>query len=248
MLKFAAVLVAGLSASAAAIAADLPNGEASPGLMKGETAYNWSGIYAGASAGMVWDEITAEYAARTFGTSRANGFIGGLQVGFNKQVGGLVVGLEADYSLSNARGDKTVTALSGAKYGDYTLTGTGNLEAGLANLATVRARIGYAYDNLLIYGTGGYAFGRNKLDLSGYMRATLNGASSTAAQAGSTSNTMSGIAVGAGGEYAFARGVSLKVEYLYIHFVESNFFGTTWAATPTKATLNILRAGVNFRI
>jgi hypothetical protein len=47
MLKFAAVLLGSLSASVAAMAADLPNGSASPGLMRGDSSYNWSGIYAG---------------------------------------------------------------------------------------------------------------------------------------------------------------------------------------------------------
>ena len=247
MLKFAAALVAGLSASAAAVAADLPNGEASPGLLRGDSAYNWSGIYAGASAGMASDTISADYATATFGEPKAKGFIGGVQAGFNKQVGGLVVGLEADFSLTNAHGD-TRRDLSG-KYGDYTLAGAGVMEAGLANLGTVRARLGYAMDNVLIYGTAGYAFGRNRLTMSGSLTATKPASpAQSALNAGATSNTMSGWVVGAGMEYAFARGVSVKAEYIRVQFNDSTFFGGTWAETMTKAHVHLIRTGVNFRI
>jgi outer membrane immunogenic protein len=246
MLKLAAALTVGLFASATAMAADLPNGSASPGLMRAETAYNWSGIYAGASAAMAWDEITADNARSAFGTAKAHGFLGSLQAGFNKQAGSLVLGLEIDVSLSNAHGE--VNRTGAGTYGLYTLSGAGALEARITNLGTVRARVGYAVDNVLFYGTLGYAVGRQQLQMSGPMTATLGAASSTAQQAGTTSNSMSGLVFGGGVEYAFARGVSLKAEYLRVQFTSSNFFSESWATTPTRANLTLMRTGVNFRI
>jgi outer membrane immunogenic protein len=246
MLKFAAVLLAGVSASVAAMAADLPNGNASPGLMRGDSAYNWSGIYAGASFGRVSYDLSAEYADPVFGSSRANGFVGGLQAGFNKQSGSFVVGMEADFSLSNGRADNRRT-VSG-KYDYLTMSGSGNLESGLANLGTVRARVGYAIDNILVYGTVGYAFGRQKLEMSGPITGTFGGTTVYGSQVGSTSNTMSGWAMGAGVEYAFAKGISLKAEYLRVHFTPSTFFAGTWAATETTSNLTLIRSGLNFRI
>ncbi|MDB5642883.1 MAG: porin [Hyphomicrobiales bacterium] len=246
MLKFAAVLLAGVSASAAAIAADLPNGFAGPGLMRGDSAYNWSGIYAGASAGRVGSTLSAELADPVFGTSRAKGFVGTLQAGFNKQAGGLVFGIEADFSLSNARGDNRRT-VSG-KYGDYTMSGAGNLETRLANIGTVRARLGYALENVLVYGTAGYAFGRQRLDMTGTITGVQGTTTVTAAQAGSTSNTMAGWALGAGLEYAFGRGMSVKAEYLRLHFNPSTVYGDTWAASEATSNINLFRTGFNFRI
>lgn len=245
MLKFAAAFVASLSASAA-LAADLPIGAAGPGLLRGDSAYNWSGIYAGASAGMAWNEISADLANRAFGVSKPRGFIGGLQAGFNKQGGNFVFGIEADVSLSNAHGD--VSRSGASPYGFYTLAGAGNLEGKLTNLATIRARIGYAWDRTLFYGTLGYAYGREELNISGAMTATSGSVVNTAAQAGKSSNSMSGLAFGGGIEYAFARGVSVKAEYLRVQFTTSTFFGESWAATPTKANLTLVRTGVNFRI
>jgi outer membrane immunogenic protein len=246
MLKFAAVLLAGVSASVAAIAADLPNGNAGPGLMRGDSAYNWSGIYAGASVGRVGYNLSAEFADPVFGSSQAKGFLGGVQAGFNKQSGGFVVGIEVDLSLSNGRADNRRT-VSG-KYDYLTMSGSGNLESGLANLGTVRARVGYAMDNILFYGTAGYAFGRQRLEMSGPITGTFNGTTVTASQAGTTSNTMSGWAVGAGVEYAFAKGISLKAEYMRVHFTPSTFFAGTWAATETTSNLTLVRSGLNFRI
>jgi len=246
MLKFAAVLLAGVSASVAAIAADLPNGNAGPGLMRGDSAYNWSGIYAGASVGRVGYNLSAEFADPVFGSSQAKGFLGGVQAGFNKQSGGFVVGMEVDLSLSNGRADNRRT-VSG-KYDYLTMSGSGNLESGLANLGTVRARVGYAMDNILFYGTAGYAFGRQRLEMSGPITGTFNGTTVTASQAGTTSNTMSGWAVGAGVEYAFAKGISLKAEYMRVHFTPSTFFAGTWAATETTSNLTLVRSGLNFRI
>jgi outer membrane immunogenic protein len=235
-----------VSASVAAIAADLPNGNAGPGLMRGDSAYNWSGIYAGASVGRVGYNLSAEFADPVFGSSQAKGFLGGVQAGFNKQSGGFVVGMEVDLSLSNGRADNRRT-VSG-KYDYLTMSGSGNLESGLANLGTVRARVGYAMDNILFYGTAGYAFGRQRLEMSGPITGTFNGTTVTASQAGTTSNTMSGWAVGAGVEYAFAKGISLKAEYMRVHFTPSTFFAGTWAATETTTNLTLVRSGLNFRI
>ena len=214
--------------------------------MRGDSAYNWSGIYAGASVGRVGYNLSAEFADPVFGSSQAKGFLGGVQAGFNKQSGGFVVGMEVDLSLSNGRADNRRT-VSG-KYDYLTMSGSGNLESGLANLGTVRARVGYAMDNILFYGTAGYAFGRQRLEMSGPITGTFNGTTVTASQAGTTSNTMSGWAVGAGVEYAFAKGISLKAEYMRVHFTPSTFFAGTWAATETTTNLTLVRSGLNFRI
>jgi outer membrane immunogenic protein len=240
MLKFAAALMACLTSSAAALAADGPNGSGS--LLTSETAYNWAGIYAGASAAVAWDEMTVQKAVPAFGVSKVNGFVGGPQIGFNKQYRNLVFGLEADFSLTNVRGDNT-NAVAG-KYGTFTLAGVGTLETRLSSMRTVRARFGYASGAKLLYATAGYAFGRTQLEMSG----TMTAGSNTAAQAGSSMQSMTGWALGAGFEYAFARGMSMKAEYIRVQFNESTFFTGTWAVSPGKASIDLFRFGSNFRI
>ena len=69
-------------------------------------------------------------------------------------------------------------------------------------LATVRGRAGYAFDRILIYGTGGGAFGNVQ---AGVRRAGPF-----------SSSTQTGWTAGAGVEFAFTPNLTAKVEYLYV--------------------------------
>lgn len=190
--------------------------------------------------------MTVQKAVPAFGVSKVNGFVGGPQIGFNKQYRALVFGLEADFSLTNVRGDNT-NALTG-KYGTYTVSGNGTMETHLSSIGTVRGRFGYASGNKLLYATAGYAFGRTRLEMSGSTSVNVGGSTKTAADAGSSLQTMTGWALGGGFEYAFARGMSMKAEYIRVQFNESTFFTGTWAVSPGKASVDLFRFGSNFRI
>jgi outer membrane immunogenic protein len=63
-------------------------------------------------------------------------------------------------------------------------------------LATARARIGYAWDRTMLYGTGGLAYSR--------------------AAAAGLHDTDTGWAAGAGLEWAYSNSWTLKAEYLYV--------------------------------
>jgi outer membrane immunogenic protein len=65
------------------------------------------------------------------------GFIGGGQLGANFQWNHTVFGVEVDYDASSQK------------------TSSNTLTASMASFATARARIGYAYDRLHYYVTGG---------------------------------------------------------------------------------------------
>ena len=79
-------------------------------------------------------------------------------------------------------------------------------------MGTVRGRVGYAFDQVLIYGTGGYAWADNRLT------ATLLSLSV------SDSQFHSGWTVGAGVEVMFAPKWSVKAEYLYRSFQGETYF------------------------
>ncbi len=98
----------------------------------------WSGFYAGVNAGWGWEDATA------FGT-KADGFVGGAQLGYNYQLlGPLVVGVEAD--------------IGGATIKDKSAAGKNSVPW----LGTARARVGAAWNDFLFYGTGGLAYGEVK--------------------------------------------------------------------------------------
>lgn len=163
-------------------------------------AFTWTGFYIGANAGYGWG---------TSNFSDPGGFIGGFQAGYNFQFGSpFVLGVETDINFS------------GMSAGSYSLDYFG----------TVRARLGYSFDRVLVYGTGGFAYGQGSADFFGL--------SSTATQTGWT--------IGAGAEVGFDRNWSAKLEYLYVD-MGSSTFPTLIGPVTTGLDANILRAGVNYR-
>jgi outer membrane immunogenic protein len=195
------------SANAADIARRMPT-KAVPYV----NAYNWTGFYAGLNAGYGW----------TRQSPRADGFVGGGQIGYNWQGIGspLVLGIEAD--------------IQGADQGSSFAVAGGTATTRLNALGTVRGRIGYAWDRALLYVTGGFAYQRDRL--------------STSIGAVTLDNTGwdSGYAIGGGLEYAFAGPWSAAVEYLYVD-VKSR--SNTIGAVTTNASFdnNLVRAKVNYR-
>src|SRR5690606_9214241 len=85
-----------------------------------------------------------------------SGVIGGAQLGYNFQAGNFVFGIEADISGTGIKG--TVTDPDAG----YRVTSR------LDWLATVRGRVGMAFDRVFLYGTGGLAVGRVKATLDDF--------------------------------------------------------------------------------
>jgi len=93
---------------------------------------------------------------------------------------------------------------------------------------TVRGRAGFAFNNILFFGTGGLAFGE--------LRATTFGVSE--------SHTNAGWTLGAGAEMGIAQNWSAKIEYLYVDLANSNFVIT---GASNGYRFGLIRAGVNYR-
>lgn len=198
-----------------------------------EPAFSWTGFYIGGTAGYSFDNehaflthgndahteaaIVAGKHARSI-TNSSDGFTGGGEVGYTYQIantgflgsGGVVVGLEGDIQYIGP-GSSTI----------YKAAGRSPIETYASQtsyLATLRARLGYAFDNLLVYGTGGWALGQVEDDRTILSPSGLVGLSSRSTDA-------SGYAVGGGMAYAVPLGVPvggvrmsaavLKAEYLY---------------------------------
>ena len=104
-------------------------------------------------------------------------------------------------------------------------------------LATVRGRVGYAFDRILLYGTAGAAFGN--------IQTGLNPPSTF------DSTVEAGWTVGAGLEFAFAQNWTAKVEYLFVDLPNGSCttVGNCGGAAGSIVSFNenIIRAGVNFK-
>jgi outer membrane immunogenic protein len=125
--------------------------------------------------------------------SNPRGWFGGGQIGYNLQGlihPNLVLGIEADFQGASLSDSNTGPA------------GFGN--ARLSSFGTVRGRAGYAFDRLLPYFTGGFAWGHLHEEICCLLR-TFDG-------------NVRGYALGGGVEYKFMPAWSVKFEYQYLNF------------------------------
>jgi outer membrane immunogenic protein len=181
LLTLSAALGALLATSTAALSADVDIA----------STYDWSGLYLGLNVGYAW--LDPDPAAANFIQPNSDGFEGGARAGWNWQINNLVLGVEGDFHLS----DLSET--------DSCFNPAFNCNAGSDWNASIRGRLGLAFDRLMIFGTGGYA----AADFDGY---TDNGTRF------SDSTTLHGWTAGAGAEYAWTDNVLVSLEYRYSNF------------------------------
>jgi len=229
-----AALVLGTTAGSAA---DLPMKAKAPPL---EAIYDWTGFYIGISGGGSLGQSThidrATGLGDTIGYNVKGGLVGGT-LGYNWQMGPLVVGLEGDVSWVGEYGSHIDDGLAGVP-----LPGVSPFQSFTKEtwLGTARGRLGYAVNNLLFYGTGGFA-------AAGVEAGVKN--SATNALIASSTSTRSGWTAGGGLEWGFAPNWSAKFEWLYMKF-ESKPFITNLAEGPRSSVPlddNVVRAGINYR-
>ena len=169
----------------------------------------WEGAYVGIQVGGAWADWGYSNGISDVGVFvppgvplggfDGEGFTGGIHAGYNRQTGSFVYGLEVDVSWSNADVSRDFVA------GILPFT----LKSSLESYGTVRARAGYARERMLVYATGGFAWGATKLSVS-----------SPGALAGpfSTDDTTVhiGWTAGAGMEWLMSSQWTLGVEYKHI--------------------------------
>ena len=253
-----------LAFTAAAAAADLPSRMAPPVYAPAPLpTFTWTGGYFGLNVGYAFDHAgsfrtspaVAGFATRTANVS-SDGFTGGGQIGYNYQFGagnGVVVGLEADAAYTDL--DRTRAVAYGLGGGALAGTVT-TYRSGLDYLGTVRGRVGYAFNQFLIYGTGGFAYGG--VD----NRVAVQFAPGGLVVAGGRRNGMeTGFAYGGGVEYALPTGsflnffkssaVTMKAEYLHYDLGHSNIalnsFGANAGSTRVSNDGDLVRVGLNYK-
>ena len=185
------------------------------------------------------------------GSESSNSWEAGVQTGYNFQFHCTVLGLQADWSWTDAKVDNffTDTPLPGA--GTFAYSSKENW------FGTLRTRSGVVVDNLLLYVTGGLAwanFDRNHIYTSGFAPISQ--------QVFDSSRTRLGFVVGAGTEWALNANWSINSEILYMGFEKDNQAyscstaatcpgGAAFVGTPYryeyKDTEWVARIGVNYR-
>jgi outer membrane immunogenic protein len=245
----------------------------------------WTGFYVGINGGFAWGNSSVAFAANdpaaqagtcggggapkgqciTSVDFRRDGAVAGGQFGYDWQVNSQwLVGAEADYQWSNLDGSVS----SPFRLGNV---GATNMVASqtVDSFGTVRARAGVVLmPPLVLYGTGGFAFGQVHENLS--VPAVMTGGLSppggfsyactigTACFAGSASQTLLGWSAGAGAEYAITTNLIFRTELLYVHLGSPTVTAIATAVTGATAPASIaagfspvyfavMRAGLNYR-
>ncbi|MFD2252746.1 outer membrane protein, partial [Pseudochelatococcus lubricantis] len=157
------------------------------------------------------------------------GFTGGGQIGYNYQIDQFVIGVEADINYADLKG----------KNNAWGYAGIGSSSNGIEWFGTVRARLGFAIDRALIYGTGGFAYGGGN----------SNGFVYNGVYYSQDDDTRTGWTLGAGVEYAFTDNITARVEGLYVNLgkEDRNFFAPTIYNKRKDTEFGVIRAGLNYK-
>ena len=211
--------------------------------------------------------------ALTSGLGNFGDFLGGGQIGYDWQLGQdrlgrarFVVGVEADIQAEAGAGvgGTLANGAPGAFNAANAITGNVSVSEHLDYFGTARVRAGYLLrPNLLLYATGGLAYGQAELTTQTSLLAVDGNGAPLGSAFGSTrySNMLVGWTAGGGFEWMFQPNWSVKAEYLYYDLgavsVAGALSGVTPAGAPSNAyTLasqastrfngNVVRGGLNY--
>ena len=190
---------------------------------------------------------------------RGGGVLGGVQVGYNyalNNFGGFgghhgygghpsftpVLGIEADFDGSGINNGGALSQFAQgfpAGYPNYV-----GVESDIKYFGTVRGRLGVAFDRLLVFGTGGFAYA----DTSASINSPAYGVSYH------SDNFHTGVAYGGGFEFALTNNLLLRAEYLHLDLnskaivVNGVTNGTATFNAYEKPSLDLVRAGLSYKL
>lgn len=245
-LLFTTVAAVAIAATGAATAADLPlrTKAPPPGGIGPAPVFSWTACYVGANVGLGAghtqfqdtvpdgniDAFTTS--ARAAHTNSSGGVFGG-QVGCDWQVSPTwVLGLQGTFSGAD---------IDGTNQDQFNAPWT--LTSNVDWYATITGRVGWAINNVLLYGKGGAAWAHDKLEVE-----------NSGVFLGSPTVTRLGWTVGAGAEWAFTPRWSAFAEANYYSFgnTTSNLipvagFDDAPFTFNTKLQFETFLLGVNYR-
>lgn len=157
---------------------------------------NWSGVYAGLGVGAIdgdtgFQFLNGNSVPFDFGTS----FVGSVHVGAQHQFGNFLLGVEGSMIVGDINGNTTCPNVN--------FTCHAEVDA----MWTVGPRLGFAFGNVLLYGTAGYALGSVKTHVR-----NIN----TGVNFARSGEQHDGWFAGGGVEFALTNAVILGIDYKHI--------------------------------
>jgi|SRR5690606_31791506 len=207
--------------SPAAQAADLNWGNSTSPIYSPTSATQWTGFYAGISGGYGWG-TTSISPANAGGQvdNNSSGWTLGGQAGYNMDMGGFVLGGEADLQWANIGYSEPVAG--------------GTFTARTDFFGTLRARAGVPVGQVMPYATLGIAYGRGTAEVA------------TGVVVSQTANHI-GWTAGVGLEAQATANLSFKAEYLYVDLRNQSYPGLPGGTRDIAQRFSVVRAGVNYK-
>ncbi|QWG25418.1 autotransporter domain-containing protein [Bradyrhizobium sediminis] len=236
-----------------------------PTKVKAPTAFirptSWTGFYAGLFGGAAAGRTDIGFVGDASSGNRpwVHGGLGGIQLGYNRQINNWVFGVEGDIGAANIRGGRpagTATGLdvTGASVGFspafFTVQDKTNW------MATATGRVGYAYGRTLFYAKGGAAFEDSSLSVACNfgptatvgVRTCLNQALVVTPGFSTANKTRVGWTLGYGTEFDLGKNWSAKAEYSYLSFGRDTALATDGTTSLTdRSYISQVKVGVNYR-
>lgn len=242
--------------------------------------FSWSSCYLGGNMGTGWgrarltDTSTGNFFFPTTGNFAPTGSsvginsvggIGGGQIGCDYQfANNWVIGLAGDFSFANIQNEVADPFFTGK------VPGGGSSFIQLKDqtqwLASATARLGYAFDHVLLYGKGGAAWSRNRYTIEnlqswgptfGFCGTTGAGGIITAVSPCNPTgaSTLSGWTAGGGIEWAVTDHWSAGVEYDHYGFGTktvtlvdpTTLFANPAVGVPVRQQIDTVKITVNYR-
>lgn len=242
MKKFTVVIAISACIAGPALGADMGLPTPAPAYVPSAMLYDWSGFYVGGFGSYTWSHTTStttstvsglSSAPTTFNTTAAH--VGG-QIGLDYMLPSrIVIGIVGD--LSSGQRSPLITTVSA--FG----TSTGQSQTTVNG--TVRGRLGYAIDRVLLYGTGGWAWS------SGHATRTQNSGTVGNAIAGTTEDvsiTPEGWTAGGGAAFAVTQNLNVFAEYRYTNVKSSAGFQISQLSTSSTSKINTVEVGLNLKV
>lgn len=201
---------------------------------------SWTGFYVGAHIGNAVSESTWKDAADLppvlepfSGSFTGGGIVRGAQAGYNHQIGDLVLGIEGEGSFADIDG--------GAQCARAHFACNTKVEA----LAALTARLGYAFGDFLVYGKAGGGLAYEKLTMTPNPGTLWS-------DPWQSRHVRTGVALGAGVEYALSSAVSAKIEYNYLGFgngwLDVVNAGGARANVELDQSVHLIKLGLNTKL
>ena len=211
-------------------------------------AYDWTGLYVGGHSGYAggrsnWSSPPGLSSSLGLFQSSdiftgSGSYFGGLQIGYDYMLPSRVV-LGAQLDASFPGFPRNDISLGGISIFSTPEIGLASYSENVLHSGTLRARVGYAPANWLVYATGGFAWTYDQLTLTQLADDTT---------IDSPFLWRLGWAAGGGIEYAFAPNWTANVEYLFTKYGNSSvMFPNAGLQFTSDFSLQQVRAGLNYR-